>query len=61
MNIISSDKLIETERSELVAGYVGQTAIKTKEVIETALGGVLLLMKRIRLLKVEKMILDKKQ
>ena len=41
MNIISSDKLIETERSELVAGYVGQTAIKTKEVIETALGGVL--------------------
>lgn len=41
MNVIQSNKLIETDRSGLVAGYVGQTAIKTKGVIETALGGVL--------------------
>ena len=41
MNVIQSNKLIETDRSGLVAGYVGQTAIKTREVIETALGGVL--------------------
>ncbi len=41
MNVIQSNKLIETDRSGLVAGYVGQTAIKTREVVETALGGVL--------------------
>ena len=41
MGIISTNKLVETDRSGLVAGYVGQTAIKTKEVVESALGGVL--------------------
>ena len=41
MNVIQSNKLIETDRSGLVAGYVGQTAIKTRQVIETALDGVL--------------------
>ena len=34
-------KVIETDRRGLVAGYVGQTAIKTAEVIESAMGGVL--------------------
>lgn len=41
MGIISTNKLVETDRSGLVAGYVGQTAIKTREVIESALNGVL--------------------
>ena len=41
LNVISSNKVIETDRSGLVAGYVGQTAIKTRQVIETAIGGVL--------------------
>ena len=41
MHVIKTNKLIETDRSGLVAGYVGQTAIKTREVIETALNGVL--------------------
>lgn len=41
MNVIRTNKLIETDRSGLVAGYVGQTAIKTRQVIETALDGVL--------------------
>ena len=41
MGIIPSNKLIETDRSGLVAGYVGQTALKTREVIESAIGGVL--------------------
>ena len=39
--IIGSSKCIETTRDDFVAGYTGQTAIKTKEVLESALGGVL--------------------
>lgn len=41
MHVTATDKLVETDRSGLVAGYVGQTAIKTKKVIDSALGGVL--------------------
>lgn len=39
--IIKTNKFIEVSRSDLVAGYVGQTAIKTREVLKSALGGVL--------------------
>ena len=39
--ILSKGQLVEVDRSGLVAGYVGQTAIKTSEVIQKALGGVL--------------------
>ena len=38
---LSKGQLIEVDRSGLVAGYVGQTAIKTQEVISSAMGGVL--------------------
>ena len=41
LGILSKGQLIEVDRSGLVAGYVGQTATKTNEVIEKALGGVL--------------------
>ena len=41
LGIIKEAKVVEVDRSELVAGYVGQTAIKTKEVIDSAKGGVL--------------------
>jgi len=41
LGILSKGHLIEVDRSGLVAGYVGQTAIKTQEVIDKALGGVL--------------------
>ncbi|CAG9623150.1 AAA family ATPase [Sutcliffiella rhizosphaerae] len=41
LGIIKANKLVETDRSGLVAGFVGQTAIKTREVIEEAMDGVL--------------------
>ncbi len=41
LGLLSKGQLIETDRSGLVAGYVGQTAIKTQEVVQTAIGGVL--------------------
>ncbi len=41
MGVIRTNKLVETDRAGLVAGYVGQTAIKTTEVIQSALDGVL--------------------
>ncbi len=41
IGVLSKGQLVEVDRSGLVAGYVGQTAIKTQEVIKKALGGVL--------------------
>lgn len=41
LGILPSGQLVETDRSGLVAGYLGQTAIKTQKVIQEALGGVL--------------------
>jgi Holliday junction resolvasome RuvABC ATP-dependent DNA helicase subunit len=41
LGLLSQGQLVEVDRSELVAGYLGQTAIKTAEVAAKALGGVL--------------------
>lgn len=41
IGVLSSGHLVEVDRSGLVGGYVGQTAIKVKEVVDRAKGGVL--------------------
>jgi len=41
IGVLETGQLIETDRSGLVAGYVGQTAIKTQEMIKQAMGGIL--------------------
>ena len=41
IGVLSKGQLVEVDRSGLVAGFVGQTAIKTGEVVQKALGGVL--------------------
>ncbi|MEO8557367.1 MAG: AAA family ATPase, partial [Actinomycetota bacterium] len=41
LGLLSRGQLIEVDRSELVAGYLGQTAVKTAEVVAKSAGGVL--------------------
>src|SRR6202012_1419689 len=41
LGVLDKGHLIETDRAGLVAGYVGQTALKTKEKIADALDGIL--------------------
>ena len=41
IGLLDGGQLIEVDRSQLVAGYVGQTAIRTQEAINSADGGVL--------------------
>ena len=41
MGVLQHGQLVQCKRGDLVAGYVGQTALKTEEVVQSALGGVL--------------------
>ena len=41
LGVLEKGQLVEVDRGGLVAGYVGQTAIKTQERIDEAMGGVL--------------------
>ena len=41
IGVLSKGQLVEVDRSGLVAGYVGQTAVKTQAKIQEALGGIL--------------------
>ena len=41
LGVVSQGQLVEVDRSDLVVGYIGQTAAKTAEVIDSAIGGIL--------------------
>ena len=41
IGVLSQGQLVEVSRVDLVAGYIGQTAIKTQSKIEEAMGGIL--------------------
>lgn len=41
IGVLPTNQVVEVDRSDLVGAYVGETAIKTSEVIESAMGGVL--------------------
>ncbi|MGH9132805.1 MAG: AAA family ATPase [Ilumatobacteraceae bacterium] len=43
LDLVTKGHLVETDRSQLVAGYVGQTATRTRAVLDSALGGTLLI------------------
>lgn len=43
LDVVTKGHLVETDRADLVAGFVGQTAAKTQEVLTSALGGTLLI------------------
>ncbi|MBK7741741.1 MAG: hypothetical protein IPI42_14675 [Saprospiraceae bacterium] len=41
LGLLERGHVVEVSRQHLVAGYVGQTAIKTAEVVQKAMGGIL--------------------
>ena len=43
VGVVSKGHLVETDRSKLVAGFVGQTALKTQAALDSSLGGMLLI------------------
>ncbi|MBQ0115342.1 MAG: DUF4236 domain-containing protein [Bacteroidales bacterium] len=54
LGVIKKGHLIETDRSGLVAEYVGQTAVKTNKIIDSALDGVLFIDEAYSLVKSSK-------
>lgn len=51
LGVVSQGQLIEVDRSNLVAGFVGQTAAQTAEIVESAIGGILFIDEAYTLIK----------
>jgi SpoVK/Ycf46/Vps4 family AAA+-type ATPase len=51
LGLLESGHCVETQRADLVAGFVGQTAMKTKETINKAMGGILFIDEAYTLIK----------
>lgn len=41
LGVLSKPDVIEVSRADMVSGYLGQTALKTREVVDRAMGGIL--------------------
>lgn len=41
LGLLNTDRVVETDRGDLVAGYIGQTALKTQDKIQEAMNGIL--------------------
>ena len=61
LGILGRGQLVETDRSGLVAGYVGQTALKVREVVQEAIPAFCSLTKPPRSFRSKGKILGKRQ
>ena len=61
MGYLKSGQLVEVYPTQLIGGYIGQTAMKTADYIQKAMVEYCLLMRHIHSKEAIKMVLDRKQ